>query len=264
MPASISTRLDELEFLELADSYYVTEMTDNPSRSGSTITLSTHFRRRATTPGPRWRPSTLIECEDFGPASGEVDELYKCDFVKGRTSSHILRGLRTPSSISLESYSDSSQSFQTADDHESGKPTTVPPEIQISPIDRAIQPSFSIPTKISRPISTASFVSESCFSILWFPRWRNLKGQSWDRAGFRSTKEKKLQSTCAIHPEIGEGSGLDYNSSQSCGEYFVPLPSRGLPNASSPFIDLDYDYHLAVEVLINGSNVMVDPKSSRN
>ena len=263
MPASISTRLDEQEFLELADCYYVTprrEVTDNPSRTGSmtTISTNTHLRRRDTTPGPRWRPSTLKECDDSGSAAGEVDdEFYQYGIIEGQAfPPHIVIDdpLKTPSSMSLESYD--TQTFRTA----KGPDITVssldipPPRIQIPPIDPVVRSPSSLPTKVSRPISTASLVSGSCFGIVFFPRW-NMKGSGKPR------KQKKRRATQFVNCRYGTGesSGPDIplNSDQSGGEYFMSLPSqRGFASASSsPLVGLDYDYHLAVEVLINGPDV---------
>jgi len=82
-------------------------------------------------------------------------------------------------------------------------------------------------------------------------------------SGFRLRKQKKVQATQSIKSGIRERSGsrhdISFDSSQSGMEYFVSPPPRGLASASSPFVDLDYDYHLAVEVLINGSDA--DPRS---
>lgn len=264
MPASISTRLDEQEFLDLADCYYVTprrEMTDNPSRTGSmtTISTNTHLRRRDTTPGPRWRPSTLKECDDSGSAGGQVDdEFYQYDIVEGQT--FPIDPLKTPSSMSLESYD--TQTFRTAKGHADITVSSLnipPPRIQIPPIDPVVRSPSSLPTKVSRPISTASLVSRSCFGIIFFPRW-NMKGSGKPR------KQKKRRATQFVHCRCGTGessgpdngfSTIPLNSDQSGGEYFMSLPSqRGFASASSsPLVGLDYDYHLAVEVLIDGPDV---------
>jgi hypothetical protein len=74
----------------------------------------------------------------LGVASGEVDDSIHTS--KDRPFSHIVirpsRVVATSTSISLESYSDDTQTFRTAKEHDLGKPTvgsldTLPPRNQI-------------------------------------------------------------------------------------------------------------------------------------
>jgi len=260
MPASISTRLDEQEFLELADCYYIAPrhaMADNASRTGSTTTISTNntcLGRRITTV----TPSTFKEC---GLASGEMDDFHQYDIVEGQTLSHIVidpqDSLKTPTSMSLESCPDDMQTFRKATGHDDlGKPkvgslNTVPPRIQMQQIDPAVRSHPSFPTNFSRSISTTSLTHGTCFSIICIPRW---KGSG---RGFRPRKPKKNQATQSIDLVTRETSGpipiRSFDACQLGEEYLVSLPSRGLASASS--LGLDYDYQHAVEVLVNGSVV---------
>jgi hypothetical protein len=276
MPASIATRLDEQEFLELADFYFVSdEMTDDPSRTGSTTTLSTnhtHARRRAMTPGLRWRPSTLIECDDSGRAISEIGGLPQYDAFEGQIVivDPQREILTTSNSVKPDYESEDTQSFLTANEDDFGKPPVgypVPLRIQRPSIDPDARFSSSIPTKTPRPVSTASLVPESCFgTIISFRRW-SMKGlyHPSRRRGFSLRKQKKVEPAEPIKRGAGESSCprhdlsiISLDPSRSGEEYLVSSPSRGLVSASSPFIGLGYDYHLAVEVLINGSSV--DPR----
>lgn len=266
MPASISTHLDEQEFLELADCYYDTP----PSHTASTTTLSTthytHLRRRATTPGPRWRPSTLIEFEDSGRETndGIIPLLY--DTLEGQTTivDPRVRLLTASTSISLDLDSDATQSF--AKERDLTANGTLRPQRQIPQIDPSARSSLSA-TKAPRPISTASLVPGSCFRIASFRRW-NMKG-FYQSSNLRPRKEKKVKAvqlqTAGKH---GTGERIDsrrnaslisLDSSQLNVEYSMPQASRGLSSVNSLFVGLDYDYHLAVEILINKSSI--DPRS---